>query len=290
MYNFVAYFLKLIYMKKTFLLITFLAISCSLYAQTTTILFENNFDTGLSNLSINDVDGDGDRGLDVYSVPGGYPVDFSNGVVVLDGRESVNGYQYKSFDYNTFETKNPVAIPSGGSAKVTFDLFVDKASESSISTPIYLTIYNNNIDYLIVKKYSALVESGYHYDISFDIPEGLGQSYIYQIAQYDDPRVQSIFLIDNFKITHTVPLSSETFTHSNFSVYPNPVLDFINIASTNNMPLNTIIITDVNGRTIKSLYNNEYQRKIDISDLNSGIYFVTIETPEGMSTKKIIKK
>ena len=92
-------------MKKTFLLITFFAINCSLYAQTTTILFENNFDTDLSNLSINDVDGDGDGGLALYLVPIGFPAVFSNGLVVLDGRESaVNGYQYKSFDYNTFET------------------------------------------------------------------------------------------------------------------------------------------------------------------------------------------
>ena len=80
-------------------------------------------------------------------------------------------------------------------------------------------------------------------------------------------------------------------SQNSISIYPNPANDVINVAVTNSNGIVSIekaTITDINGRTIKnvaSVTNNQ----INVSDLNSGIYFLTIETAEGNTTKKFIK-
>jgi len=88
---------------------------------------------------------------------------------------------------------------------------------------------------------------------------------------------------DTLLSTQSVDLLTNDFT-----IYPNPANDVINISSTLAVIKNAVI-TDVNGRIVKeisSLNNNQ----IDISNLNSGIYFLSIESSEGKAIKKFIKK
>ncbi len=73
----------------------------------------------------------------------------------------------------------------------------------------------------------------------------------------------------------------------NIIVFPNPAQNELIIQSslTN---FESVCITDVNGRIvipIKPLAS----KKIDISSLNSGMYFITITSTEGNITKKFIK-
>ena len=91
--------------------------------------------------------------------------------------------------------------------------------------------------------------------------------------------------IDSFSVTSA--LSNDSFTVNNFDIYPNPTSNVLNISNLNNIEINTISITDINGRTIK---NVNAANSINVSDLNAGVYFVTIETTEGKSTKKFIKE
>lgn len=73
------------------------------------------------------------------------------------------------------------------------------------------------------------------------------------------------------------------------NVYPNPVVDFatINIADTQ---INSITVMDINGRLVKRANSNEVKNaKVDLSDLNAGMYLMTIDTDKGVSTEKIIK-
>ena len=91
--------------------------------------------------------------------------------------------------------------------------------------------------------------------------------------------------LDTFSLTST--LSNESFTMNNFDIYPNPTSNVLNISNTNNIEINTISISDLNGRVIKNVNG---VTSINVSDLNAGVYFVTIETAEGKSTKKFIKE
>jgi hypothetical protein len=92
-------------------------------------------------------------------------------------------------------------------------------------------------------------------------------------------------LIDSFSVTSA--LSNESFSVNNFDIYPNPTSNVLNISNTNNIEINNISVSDLNGRVIKNVNG---VTSVNVSDLNAGVYFVTIETTEGKSTKKFIKE
>lgn len=94
--------------------------------------------------------------------------------------------------------------------------------------------------------------------------------------------------IDDFKVT-TTDLSTDDFFASNFSLSPNPVSNDFTIQSKNQL-INAVQVTDINGRIVK---NNSFETvanaTVDISDLKSGIYFVSVQTDSSRGTTKIIK-
>lgn len=90
--------------------------------------------------------------------------------------------------------------------------------------------------------------------------------------------------IDTFSVDR--PLSSDSFFKSNFSIYPNPVNNVLNISVKNEMTINSLSITDLNGRVVSTSSSSS---TIDVSNLSSGVYFVSIETNEGKGTSKFVK-
>lgn len=89
-------------------------------------------------------------------------------------------------------------------------------------------------------------------------------------------------------ISLTTNLSSNDNSISSLSIYPNPATTMLNISNTNNVEVKNISITDINGRVVKNETGSLTQ--INVSDLNAGVYFVTIEAAEGKTTKKFIKQ
>jgi hypothetical protein len=95
--------------------------------------------------------------------------------------------------------------------------------------------------------------------------------------------------VDDFSIDRT--LGTNDFFKNNFSMYPNPVKDVLNIANTGNVVMNDAKITDVNGRVVKAMnFNGVSDTQININELNAGIYFLKINTEQGVGTTKIVKK
>lgn len=70
-------------------------------------------------------------------------------------------------------------------------------------------------------------------------------------------------------------------------IYPNPALSLITITS-DNESINSVVITDVNGRIVTEIPSNF--QSIDVSGLDSGIYFAQINTYEGSVVKRFVKK
>lgn len=96
-------------------------------------------------------------------------------------------------------------------------------------------------------------------------------------------------ILDNFTVSQV--LSTSDFLASKFSVYPNPVKDVISISNTDNVLVNGITISDLNGRMVKQIkYNNISDIQINVSDLSSGIYMMNISSDKGTATKKIVKE
>lgn len=95
------------------------------------------------------------------------------------------------------------------------------------------------------------------------------------------------FAIDDFKVTTTQTASNDKFFKENFALYPNPVLNELNISITNSLELNEITIFDLTGRKVKTF---KKERTLNVSDLASGTYTISIKTNEGTGTSKFIKK
>ncbi|HLW42194.1 MAG TPA: T9SS type A sorting domain-containing protein [Flavobacterium sp.] len=104
---------------------------------------------------------------------------------------------------------------------------------------------------------------------------------------------QSVHKFDNFVISavNTVPLSTQEFISSKFSVFPNPANDIVTITNSENIGIEQIKVFDMSGKTIKSqLFNNENEVQLTIEDLAPGIYMLYIKAKEGTAVKKITKK
>ncbi len=81
-------------------------------------------------------------------------------------------------------------------------------------------------------------------------------------------------------------LSTDQFNEERFVVYPNPVKNFLNFASTQS--IKRIMIYDMMGR---ELYTEAVQNNsADLSSLQSGHYLLKIETANGNRILKIIKE
>lgn len=76
---------------------------------------------------------------------------------------------------------------------------------------------------------------------------------------------------------------------ANIKMYPNPVSDYLFIES--NVFIKAINLHDINGRLLQNfvLTNNRFEEKLDISKLNTGVYFVTIVSDKGELIEKLIK-
>ena len=72
-----------------------------------------------------------------------------------------------------------------------------------------------------------------------------------------------------------------------FSIYPNPVSDKLYIGT--QTQTQTIEIYDMFGRQ-QSMVNGQQSTVIDVTDLNSGVYFIKVVTSEGESVQRFIKK
>ena len=108
---------------------------------------------------------------------------------------------------------------------------------------------------------------------------------------YNYENMESKFIIIQPKYYNLVielPASSESFNSNLFSLYPNPTSSILNITNSDNLDIKNISVVDVNGRTVKNQAGSLTQ--INVSDLNAGVYFVTIEAAEGKTTKKFIKQ
>jgi len=71
----------------------------------------------------------------------------------------------------------------------------------------------------------------------------------------------------------------------NIYIYPNPVRDIINIYNLKNS--SEITIYDAIGR-IKYFSSNTIVSKINVTDFENGIYYLTIKTENSTINKKII--
>lgn len=157
----------------------------------------------------------------------------------------------------------------------------------------------------VLMGFSTLMDESLDYTITIKDLEGVGLENA------------TVFLIDN-ELNISTNLSQESYTFKaekgtynarftlhfrsnevlgdentglqNVSIYPNPTANVIKVVSPD-ARLSTLEIFDISGRRLQSIdlsTNTQYQA--DLSNLQSAVYFIKINTDKGSVTKQIIKQ
>ncbi|RZJ35873.1 MAG: T9SS type A sorting domain-containing protein [Flavobacterium sp.] len=102
------------------------------------------------------------------------------------------------------------------------------------------------------------------------------------VARFDNIVMRATNTDTLLGVAHVSPMAE-------FSAYPNPVQDVLNV--TNNAGMGAYEMADLNGRTVKAgTLGNATDATLDISELASGIYMLNIASDAGKITKKIVKQ
>jgi len=86
-------------------------------------------------------------------------------------------------------------------------------------------------------------------------------------------------------------LGIENNNEQGFTIYPNPATESIAISSSNSQTNISATIYSISGKKIKEVPSIKANQSMDISTLGSGIYIITIESPEKVrTTQKLVIK
>lgn len=94
-------------------------------------------------------------------------------------------------------------------------------------------------------------------------------------------------------ITNTVStevietLSIDDFSFDNgLAIYPNPTNDYFKVEKSSNVNIESIRIYNISGKLVKEFTES---KRYNVSDLNSGFYFLRIKTDKSQTIKKLVK-
>ena len=101
-------------------------------------------------------------------------------------------------------------------------------------------------------------------------------------------------VIDNFVVQGVInPLSLEENEFNGLRIYPNPVNGLLNVTSDTSLINAKISLFDITGRVLSNAVNvsiiDSNKLNVNVSNLASGNYFITIEDDSHKSTKQFIK-
>lgn len=134
------------------------------------------------------------------------------------------------------------------------------------------------------------VNAGESTDVSYDLTGFVGTEVRLLFLHEGEVTEGLGFLVfDDIVVTEGV-MGTDSHLASTFSVYPNPATNVVNVVNAENILVNDITVTDLNGRTVKSAkFNGVADAQVNVSDLAAGVYMVTISSDKGATTKKIVK-
>jgi hypothetical protein len=95
-------------------------------------------------------------------------------------------------------------------------------------------------------------------------------------------------IVTNTVTTTVTALATANFTTERFTIYPNPVNNELHISAANGVVVQSVSIYNLLGQLVLAI--GQPIDVIDVSNLNTGNYFIKIHSENGTSTEKFIKQ
>jgi len=93
----------------------------------------------------------------------------------------------------------------------------------------------------------------------------------------------------SFTVEINTFVGTDNLKQNKLTLYPNPVHDFLYLNS-QSTEVQNVLITDISGKVVVETIILNREKAINLSLLEKGVYFVKINTQNGISVQKIIKK
>jgi len=125
---------------------------------------------------------------------------------------------------------------------------------------------------------------------SNETPEGIAREY--QINEYASSAIRVAFVnntfngfklyLDSIEFTHQNPLSTTAVDKENIEIYPNPTAGKILISGDH---VSSITLINSLGKVLKT----RTAKELDLSPYPSGLYYLRVQTTNGIIQRKIVK-
>jgi len=100
-----------------------------------------------------------------------------------------------------------------------------------------------------------------------------------------DEHNQRIRMVTNAEAAGIAQFAS---SNEQINIYPNPATNSLQVSFAGNIENSTLVITDMMGNTVKQLAVSSKQVSINVSDLNEGVYTISISHTTGVINKRVV--
>ena len=160
--------------------------------------------------------------------------------------------------------------------------YVEETGELWLASDQESTIYKCNTDGTIIQSFPITTSGG----ANINKLEGIAIDYTNQILYAVSDAGQELYVFDINDPTLNV--ASNTFENNTIRIYPLPAENHLNIELKNSEQLKKINVYNTLGKLVNTIDTNT--PNLNISALNSGMYFLEIETNTNTYSKTIIVK
>ncbi len=170
------------------------------------------------------------------------------------------------------------------------EIISQNAVNVQVNQPRYIFFDDLNVqdeDDTYPNGFCMMVYDGEHYSLTSNYNE------IQPEQDYIGPLTIPVRICDGYKMSEifninaNVVTSVEVINCFKFDIYPNPAQVFVNIAA-DNFKFDNVKVIDITGKVLKNSSLNSDVTRINVADLEKGIYFVQISGDDFVMQKALI--
>lgn len=180
-----------------------------------------------------------------------------------------------------------MTIPASGEIELSWYAKGQDANYAEEHYSVYVSTSGSTVESFTTQLYSGFSTDQWTKQTA-NLAEYAGQTIRIAFRHHD---VTDMFylVIDDIRVA-APGAGIDDVMNSNFSVYPNPASDKVNVSLAGVEGTVNVQIVDITGRTVKELNGNAQGMNIEVSDLSRGTYFVHMTGENVNAVRKLILK